>query len=264
MKLIKKLAASVACFFAAAALAGCGVVEKGAGYAGYHKVAEPEVLVNGEVLENSADYVEVKFYDGKDNDPINAGKTYVRAGKDVVITVGLAEGFELDGEITCDIKTVKLVLPEEKKESEGENSEAAASSEETTSEKDPDATPSEALRAAKTSEEVEEEALPVAVSYVFEMPDASPTFTIKVKGEAPHVHSYGEAWEKNEDGHYHVCECGAKTVAEAHIWDEGTVTVEATAEANGSKVFKCTVCGFEKTVAVEYVAPADPEVPEAE
>ena len=47
-----------------------------------------------------------------------------------------------------------------------------------------------------------------------------------------------------------------------HTWDEGTVTKEPTEAEPGTKVYKCTVCGYEKTEEISYVPEATPEVPE--
>ena len=85
-----------------------------------------------------------------------------------------------------------------------------------------------------------------------------------------HKHEYGE-WIEAVDatcshagnvGHYHCDGCGKDfdkdfneienvTVAKlAHTWDDGEVTVPATCETEGKKLFTCKVCGDKKTEAV--------------
>lgn len=242
MKLFKKLSLAFTCFLASVAAVGCSPVEKVGSIAGYHKVGVPEVVINSEVYEEYADFVEIKFYESKDGeigDPIKAAKTFVRAGKDVIMTVGAIDTLALDGEITCDIKTVKLI-------------DRAAEEEPTPTPEEPVEGPKEALRKAEKVEE-EKEPLPVIAEYVFEMPDSTPTFSFKFVGTLPHVHEFATAWEATEEGHYHVCACGEKTALEAHTFDEGTVTKEATESESGTKVYKCTVCEYEKTEEIIYV-----------
>lgn len=61
-------------------------------------------------------------------------------------------------------------------------------------------------------------------------------------------HKPGTAWESSATQHYHVCSvCSEKIGAEAHAWNEGTVTKEATCKESGSKTVKCTVCDYEKS-----------------
>lgn len=67
--------------------------------------------------------------------------------------------------------------------------------------------------------------------------------------DAPHEHKYGE-WKKVDDkNHEAVCECGDKKV-EAHTWDAGKVTKEATTEAEGEKTFTCTACNATMTQVI--------------
>ncbi len=57
-------------------------------------------------------------------------------------------------------------------------------------------------------------------------------------------HTYGEAWESDAAGHWHVCSvCGEKSAREAHVEDGGVVTTPATQEAEGVRTYSCTICG---------------------
>ena len=68
--------------------------------------------------------------------------------------------------------------------------------------------------------------------------------------EAP-GHKPGTAWESSATQHYHLCTvCGEKQGAEAHAWNDGTVTKEPTCKDAGSKTVKCTVCSYEKTQSI--------------
>ena len=78
-------------------------------------------------------------------------------------------------------------------------------------------------------------------------------YTINADKFAVHVHSFG-AWENAGEtvGHRHTCSCGA-TETEAHKWDNGVVTKEATATESGTKTYTCTICNATKT---EVIVPA--------
>ena len=59
-------------------------------------------------------------------------------------------------------------------------------------------------------------------------------------------HTHGE-WQKQDDViHTKTCECG-NVVYAGHVWDEGTVTTEATLLKNGVRTYVCEDCGFAKT-----------------
>ena len=63
-------------------------------------------------------------------------------------------------------------------------------------------------------------------------------------------HEYVGEWQKNETGHWKVCECGALSEVEAHVPDK-----DAPTETEG---VVCTVCGYEIQPAAGHVhAPAD-------
>lgn len=65
------------------------------------------------------------------------------------------------------------------------------------------------------------------------------------KLEEVHTHDFGTEWLSDGDGHWHECECGEKADTAPHTEDTGTVTVQPTETAAGTKVFKCTECGYE-------------------
>ena len=87
-----------------------------------------------------------------------------------------------------------------------------------------------------------------------------------------HQCTYNEEWEQDEEGHWQCCtECMNCSEAQAHTWDEGTVTLQPTHTEEGVKTFYCTVCRAEKTETIpvldetETVPPttAPPQMPSA-
>ena len=75
-------------------------------------------------------------------------------------------------------------------------------------------------------------------------------------GEESHEHSYQTEWLKDATHHWH--ECGGENCAEAsdkaeHTWNDGEITSEATADADGVKTFTCSVCGETKTESVKHI-----------
>lgn len=72
------------------------------------------------------------------------------------------------------------------------------------------------------------------------------------------AHTYGE-WADAKDGEHHIrtCSCGAAET-EAHKWDSGKVTKEATTTEKGEKTYTCAVCGAVKTEEI----PVLPETPQ--
>lgn len=91
-----------------------------------------------------------------------------------------------------------------------------------------------------------------AVKVTLTLDNATSEFTANItvpSTDAPHEHKYGE-WKKVDDkNHEAVCECGDKKV-EAHTWDAGKVTKEATTEAEGEKTFTCTACNATMTQVI--------------
>ena len=66
-----------------------------------------------------------------------------------------------------------------------------------------------------------------------------------------HTCSFGTEWKKDATDHWLECECGETSEKAAHTWDEGEVTVEPTEEAEGKKVYTCSVCGQTKEEVVD-------------
>ena len=77
-----------------------------------------------------------------------------------------------------------------------------------------------------------------------------------------HTHDWSDEWSKDDTYHWHDClnNCGEKKDNAAHIWDDGTVTKQPTADAEGEKTFECTVCGKTKTETLPPKdEPSDPD-----
>ncbi len=71
----------------------------------------------------------------------------------------------------------------------------------------------------------------------------------------PHRHTYSDMWHADADNHWHAADCihtDEKTDVAPHTWDGGTIKTPATATEDGVKVYKCTVCNYER----EQVIPA--------
>lgn len=68
-----------------------------------------------------------------------------------------------------------------------------------------------------------------------------------------HTHSYSNAWSQDQNNHWHACTgCDEKADEAAHSFDAGVITTPATKEADGVKLFTCTVCGQTKTAPVKF------------
>ena len=65
-----------------------------------------------------------------------------------------------------------------------------------------------------------------------------------------HTHNYGSQWGSDSSTHWHLCVCGSKEDIAAHSWDAGQVSVEATEESTGLKIYTCTICGEEREIAL--------------
>ena len=86
------------------------------------------------------------------------------------------------------------------------------------------------------------------------------------------THTYGDEWKKDATGHWHESTCDAtapthdvmKSDFAAHTFDEGEVTKPADYGVNGEKKFTCTVCGYEKTEAIDALGAKDNEIKLAE
>ena len=74
-----------------------------------------------------------------------------------------------------------------------------------------------------------------------------------VSCEPAHSHEFGSEWTTDATQHWKACsgkDCEEITAKAAHTYGEPTVT-EPTTEAEGKRVYKCTVCGAEKTETIE-------------
>ena len=92
--------------------------------------------------------------------------------------------------------------------------------------------------------------------------DGIMTYTCTICGrtrEEPiaHVHTFSEAWSKDETHHWHAATCAHTTEVDGkaeHTWNDGVITTPATEEKDGVKTYTCTVCGQTKVEPVKYVA----------
>ena len=67
-------------------------------------------------------------------------------------------------------------------------------------------------------------------------------------------HTYGSTYKYDDNNHWKECHCGDKTSIGPHAWDEGHVTVPATKDTEGVKLFTCTVCAKTKEVVVPKIS----------
>lgn len=73
--------------------------------------------------------------------------------------------------------------------------------------------------------------------------------------KAKHEHKFAEGWTYDETGHWHACTgegCKETEGFEAHVWDEGAITTEATFVNDGVKTYTCTVCAKTRTESVAF------------
>ena len=69
-----------------------------------------------------------------------------------------------------------------------------------------------------------------------------------------HIHTYSEAWTKDETNHWHAATCGHKDEVidkAAHTFGDWTITKEPTEEAEGSREKSCTVCEYTVPEVIE-------------
>ena len=72
-----------------------------------------------------------------------------------------------------------------------------------------------------------------------------------------HIHTYSEAWTKDETNHWHAATCGHTTEVSGkaeHSFGDWTITKEPTEEAEGSREKSCTVCGYTVPEVIEKLA----------
>ena len=87
--------------------------------------------------------------------------------------------------------------------------------------------------------------------------DADTTCNVCGYERPAHDHA-ATAWSSDATYHWHDCTvsgCGEQFDKAAHIWDEGTITTEATFTSDVEKTYTCTVCQKTKTetVTMEYI-----------
>ena len=64
--------------------------------------------------------------------------------------------------------------------------------------------------------------------------------------EEPHEHDFNELRFDSEN-HWYECDCGEKEDVDAHEWNDGVVTAEASCEIDGVKTYTCSICNATKT-----------------
>lgn len=87
--------------------------------------------------------------------------------------------------------------------------------------------------------------------------DADTTCNVCGYERPAHDHA-ATAWSSDATYHWHDCTvsgCGEQFDKAEHVWDEGTITTEATFTSDGEKTYTCTVCEKTKTetVTMEYI-----------
>ena len=87
--------------------------------------------------------------------------------------------------------------------------------------------------------------------------DADTTCNVCGYERPAHDHA-ATAWSSDATYHWHDCTvsgCGEQFDKAEHVWDEGTITTEATFTSDGVKTYTCTVCEKAKTetVTMEYI-----------
>lgn len=73
-----------------------------------------------------------------------------------------------------------------------------------------------------------------------------------------HGHLWNDAWNYNKDYHWHECTSEGCPITEdsekdgyyQHTSDNGTVTVEATKDSTGVKIYKCKICNYEMYIEI--------------
>lgn len=87
--------------------------------------------------------------------------------------------------------------------------------------------------------------------------DADTTCNVCGYERPAHDHA-ATAWSSDATYHWHDCTvsgCGEQFDKAEHVWDDGTITTEATFTSDGEKTYTCTVCQKTKTetVTMEYI-----------
>lgn len=75
-------------------------------------------------------------------------------------------------------------------------------------------------------------------------------FPVQVEIIKEHVHNYGDAYKSNATYHWKECSCKDIRNKARHTFDSGSIKTSPTDTAAGSKVYKCKVCEYVKTVPI--------------
>ena len=104
---------------------------------------------------------------------------------------------------------------------------------------------------------VDQKSVGAVLSYAFEDVDKAHSIEVTFR-EKDHEHSFSSDWKYDENGHWHACECGAKSDEAAHTFGEWKITKEASKTEKGLKQRVCSVCGYEQTAEISLPdKPAD-------
>ena len=78
-------------------------------------------------------------------------------------------------------------------------------------------------------------------------------FAMLTACQQEHTHAYKGEWASDDKNHWHACEgCSEVSDKAEHSWNNGEVTLEPTATADGEKTYTCTVCGATKKESVKF------------
>ena len=77
-------------------------------------------------------------------------------------------------------------------------------------------------------------------------------------------HTYGPEWYSDNDNHWQKCTCRETSEPEAHIWNDGEITLEPTVDFDGEMTFTCTFCSATKIEKLDKLeVPDEPDTPDA-
>ncbi len=81
-------------------------------------------------------------------------------------------------------------------------------------------------------------------------------------GGAGHTHAYGDAWQKDKDNHWLICECGEKKDLAAHAFEDNTCTTCGAYKSSDGLEFKqtgdsYTVVGVAGNTDITLVIPTE-------
>ncbi|MBQ7836444.1 MAG: InlB B-repeat-containing protein [Clostridia bacterium] len=65
-----------------------------------------------------------------------------------------------------------------------------------------------------------------------------------------HTHNFSEAWVSNQRAHWHMCDCGERSLYTDHGFGAWITVKEPTCTSRGIKSKKCIICGYEQTDSV--------------